>query len=130
MGMNAAEAGSMFLRSVKAGLINADFGKHGPRASTAIAWVTGITPDGLQMLDRWEKPSPTQSNTYYLYGDNYGSNVGTHQNAQINRPTFTIGELDQKIEELGGEDTEALKEMMREIHATLEQQDSLSRGRL
>jgi hypothetical protein len=67
---------------------------------------------------------------FNIFGDTYGSNIGTQAHAQILQPNFTFGDLEQEIESRGGEDTEALKDMVSEIRDTLEQQDSLSRGRL
>jgi hypothetical protein len=67
---------------------------------------------------------------FNIFGDTCGSVVGTQETAQVLHPTFTFGDLEQEIERRGGEDTEALKEMVREIHTTLRHQESLSRGRL
>ena len=67
---------------------------------------------------------------FNIFGNTYGSVVGTQETGQVLHPTFTFGDLEQEIDHRGGEDTEALKEMVREIHTTLQHQDSLSRGRL
>lgn len=72
----------------------------------------------------------SQSPIFNIFGPTYGSNIGTQQHAQVLQPTFTFGDLEQEIDRRGGEDTEALKEMIGEIRATLESQDSLSRSRL
>ena len=42
--------------------------------------------------------------------------------------TFTFGDLDRLIEEHGGEDRAALREMVRELKDHLEEHDTLSRG--
>jgi hypothetical protein len=67
---------------------------------------------------------------FNIFGDTYGSVVGTQETAQVLHPTFTFADLEQEIDRRGGEDTEALKQMVREIHTTLQHQDSLSRGTL
>ena len=77
-----------------------------------------------------QSPAEPQAPTFNIFGPTYSSNIGTQQNAQILQPTFTFGDLEQEIDRRGGEDAEALKEMMSQIRVTLEDQDSLSRGRL
>lgn len=77
-----------------------------------------------------EAASEPQAATFNIFGNTYGSNIGTQQNAQVLQPTFTFGDLELEIERRGGDDAEALKEMVSEVRATLENQDSLSRGRL
>jgi hypothetical protein len=127
LGMRTAEADRTFLRAYGAGYIEADFGDPGPHASTAIAYVTDITPKGLEILRRWKEPTQGQAPVFNIFGDNYSSIIGTQEHAQILQPTFTFGDLEQEIDRRGGADAEALKEMMREIRTTLEQQDSISR---
>src|SRR5437588_9719711 len=61
LGMTTAEADRTFLRAYDAGYIRADFGKPGPHASTAIAYVTDITPKGSEILKRWKEPTQTQA---------------------------------------------------------------------
>lgn len=73
-------------------------------------------------------PPQPQAPTFNILGDSYGSVIGTQQNAQVLQPTFTFGDLEQEIDRRGGEDTEALQEMVSEIRATLESQDNLNRG--
>lgn len=126
--MSFGTATATFMRAVAAGLIGAEWSSAGPHATTTGAYVTHITPEGLAMLESWEEPSPPQSPVFNIYGDTYGSNVGTQQHAQVIRPTFTFGDLEREIERRGGQDVEALKAMVREIRETLERQDSLSRG--
>ena len=79
------------------------------------------------MLERWEEPSLPQAPVFNIYGDTYGSKVGTQGHAQVIRPTFTFRDLEQEIDRRG-EDVEALRAMVREIRETLESQDSLNRG--
>ncbi len=128
MEMDDAEADGTFLRAVQAGLIGARWDSSGPYASTAGAFVTHITPEGLAMLERWEEPSQPQAPIFNIFGDTYGSNIGTQQYAQVFQPTFTFGDLEQEIDRRGGEDAAALKAMVQEIKETLESQDSLSRS--
>jgi hypothetical protein len=128
LGMTTAEADRTFLRAYDAGYIRADFGKAGPQAATAIAHVTYITTEGLGILERWKEPVQAYAPIFNIFGDNYSSIIGTQAHAQILQPTFTFGDLEQEIDRRGGEDAEALKEMIREIRATLEQQDSISRS--
>lgn len=52
--------------------------------------------------------------------------VGNQQNFKFNQ---VVQDLDRQIEEYGGSDKEALREMVQEIQETLESQDSISRGK-
>ncbi len=74
-------------------------------------------------------PELPQSQVFNVYGNAYGSVFGNQQNVRLEQ-TFTFEELERQIEERGGEDADALKEMVAAIRGTLESQDSLSRGRL
>jgi hypothetical protein len=88
-----------------------------------------ITADGIDQVEGRSQEVIPPSVTFNV-GNAYGSIFGTQKYAQILQPTFTFGDLEQEIEERGGEDTEALKEMVRDIRTTLEQQESLGRRRL
>lgn len=88
-----------------------------------------ITSEGIDHAEgRTQQPASTS--VTFNVGNAYGSIFGTQQHAQILQPNFEFNTLEKEIEERGGEDTEALKEMVREIRNTLEQQESLGRSRL
>ena len=46
---------------------------------------------------------------FNIFGNTYGSVVGTQETGQVLHPTFTFGDLDQEIDRRGSEDAEALK---------------------
>lgn len=104
---------------------------RGQSTKTGLAYETVmITADGIRHVEDGEKVIPPQGPTFNIFGDTYGSVIGTQDHAQILQPTFTFGDLEQEIDHQGGEDAEALREMVQEIRDTLENQDSLSRGKL
>ena len=74
------------------------------------------------------KPSEGGFPVFNIFGPTYGSAIGTQSHVEFHQ-TFDFGELEAEIEERGGEDVEALKEMVEEIRRVLETQDSISRGR-
>jgi hypothetical protein len=98
------------------------------------SWADGygilkITAEGIDYVEGNSQQSAPTSVTFNV-GNAYGSIFGTQQHAQILQPNFEFKTLEEEIEERGGEDTEALKNMVREIRTTLEQQESLGRRRL
>ena len=97
-------------------------------------WASGygmikITAQGIDYVEGRIQQSAPASVTFNV-GNAYGSIFGTQQHAQILQPNFEFNTLEEEIEERGGEDTEALKNMLREIRTTLEQQESLGRRSL
>jgi hypothetical protein len=72
--------------------------------------------------------APEPSHVYNVHGNVYGSVFGS-QGHVVMQQSFTFEELDRQIEECGGDDADALKEMVAEIRRTLEAQDNLSRGK-
>ncbi len=89
-----------------------------------------ITAAGINYLEEGEHPARQLAPVFNIFGNVQGSVFGTQQHAQVLQPSFTFGDLEEEIDRRGGEDAEALKEMVREIGSTLEHQDSLSRGKL
>lgn len=74
------------------------------------------------------KPSGSGSPVFNIFGPTYGSAIGTQSRVEFHQ-TFDFRELEAEIDERGGEDIDALKEMVREIKRVLETQDSIGRGR-
>ena len=87
------------------------------------AWIKAFiqTEDERRMAER--EPQPSQQ--YNIFGPVTGM-VGNQQNFKFNQ---VVQDLDRQIEEYGGSDKEALREMVQEIQETLESQDSISRGK-
>ena len=125
MGMSGAQADATFVRAVEAGLISAEFDSGGPHASTPIAWVTHITPRGLGMLGDWEEASSQSTQQFTFNAPAYGV-FGSQRDFRFEQ---IVGDLERQVEEHGGEDKEALREMVEEIQGTLESQDSITRGK-
>jgi hypothetical protein len=75
-----------------------------------------------QAADR-TPPQPSQEFTFY--GPAYGM-FGSQQDFTFDQ---VIHDLDRKIEELGGEDKEELRQMAEEVKRVLESQDSISRSK-
>ncbi len=78
--------------------------------------------------ERTFKSSSTGFPIFNIFGPTYGSAIGTQSHVEFHQ-TFDFQDLKAEIEERGGEDTEALKEMVGEIRRVLETQDSVGRGR-
>lgn len=70
------------------------------------------------------EPHPTQQ--FNFHAPAYGM-FGSQQH--FNKFEQVIQDLEGQIEERGGDDKEALREMVQEIQETLESQDSISRGK-
>ncbi len=125
MRMSGAEAAATFMRAVEAGLISADFGSDGKHIESPAAWVTHITPKGLGMLGDWEEPAAQPTQQFTFNAPAYGV-FGSQRDFQFEQ---VVGDLERQIEDHGGEDREQLQEMVEEIRATLEGQDSISRSK-
>lgn len=121
--MSGAEADQTFLRAYYDDLIGASFGSGGPHATTAIAFVTHITPKGLRVLNQWEGPPEQATNKFTFNAPAYGM-FGSQQYFTFEQ---IVQDFDRQIEEHGGEDKEELREMVAEIQQTLESQDSITR---
>lgn len=125
MGIDASEADGTFLRAVRAGLIAADFGREGPNVSTAVASVTHITPEGLAMLGEWKAERDIPAQSFVFNAPAYGV-FGSQQDFSFEQ---VVGDLDRLVEERGGNDADELREMVGEVRATLENQDSITRSK-
>ncbi len=92
-----------------------------------ISYQTDQTAMEYQVAQESARP---QATTFNIFGPSYGFVIGSEPHAQVTHPTFTFGDLERDIDRLGGEDAEDLKAMVRDLRSTLENQDSLSRGKL
>ncbi|MCM3257030.1 hypothetical protein M3664_04445 [Paenibacillus lautus] len=66
---------------------------------------------------------------HFNIGTVYGSNIGTQGSAHVDN-VFNFEKVDQLIEERGGKDKEALKEMIEEIKEFFEDSEKVKKGSL
>ncbi len=78
--------------------------------------------------DRRMAATPQPGPTVTIEGNVYGSPIATSGGRVEMHNFFTFGDLDRLIEERGGQDRAALRQIVRELRQQLEEHDTLSKG--